>query len=420
MEASNSLGHAPDPISRGVKYQQRQKSILESAGALFNRVGLGEATLAMVASQVGLNLKSLRYYYKRRDDLVVAAFLESIAHHKRLAVDVAGIDDFEHRIASYVRRYVSLRAAIAMGKRPGLINFGDLRSLSGTDMSRVGEAYVDMFRATRQLFRPQDAAWGSGDRSAATHYLLSQMHWSVVWLPNYVSGDYPRAADRLTDILLHGLAITGKDVPVAPGVTGTTVPDKLSRESFLQAATGLINDIGYRGASVERISALLGVTKGAFYHHNDTRDALIASCFERTFAMIEGAQDAAIARGGSGYDRLASSIASLIEGEMSNEGQLLRTAALSSIGPELRRDMSRLLMISTGRFADMLSDGIADGSLKRMDVRIAAEVVTATINSAQELQRWVSTATRDNAVALYARPLLFGIRGRLPLAISGG
>ena len=53
-------------------------------------------------------------------------------------------------------------------------------------------------------------------------------------------------------------------------------------DAFLQAATFLINEQGYRGASVEKISARLNVTKGSFYHYNDNKDDLVANCFERS------------------------------------------------------------------------------------------------------------------------------------------
>ena len=47
--------------------------------------------------------------------------------------------------------------------------------------------------------------------------------------------------------------------------------------AFLKAATRQINEHGYRGASVDRISASLNVTKGAFYHHNEAKDDLVAA-----------------------------------------------------------------------------------------------------------------------------------------------
>jgi hypothetical protein len=46
-------------------------------------------------------------------------------------------------------------------------------------------------------------------------------------------------------------------------------------------------------------------------------------------------------------------------------------------------------------------------------MRIAAEAVTAMVNSAQELQRWAPSATVENAAELYARPLFHGFRAQL-------
>ena len=93
---------------------------------------------------------------------------------------------------------------------------------------------------------------------------------------------------------------------------------------------------------------------------------------------------------------------------MSAEGALLRTSALTAIGPELRTEMARRLTLLTWRFADMLNDGMSDGSVRVCDIRIASEMVTAMINSAQELQRWVPSADASNAATLYIRPLLDG------------
>ena len=71
-----------------------------------------------------------------------------------------------------------------------------------------------------------------------------------------------------------------------------------SSELFLRAATGLINAEGYHGASVERISSKLNVSKGAFYHHNETKDELVVACFQRTFDIMWRAIHAAERAGG--------------------------------------------------------------------------------------------------------------------------
>ncbi len=95
----------------------------------------------------------------------------------------------------------------------------------------------------------------------------------------------------------------------------------------MRAATILINQQGYRGASVEKISGLLKVTKGSFYHHNDNKDDLVANCFSRSFAQIRAVQDAADAKGGSGWDRICTASATLVRSQLGPGGPLLRVTA---------------------------------------------------------------------------------------------
>ena len=394
------------------RFERRKEEVLDAAGALFNRHGLRDATLAVVAAEIGLNLKSLRYYFQRRDDLVSAAFLRSIERFRNLVEDALEVDGFDARIRAFVGGYFAHQARIRQGDEPELVHFGDLRALTGEHLDVVGEAYVGLFRQVRQLFAPGRMSWTFAERSASAHFLLSQLHWSVIWLDGHVVDDFPRVATLLTDILLNGLAARTVALPsvALPMTAPFENTDRLSQESFLRAATTLINDQGYRGASVDRISAQLGVTKGAFYHHNETRDALVVACFERTFDIVRQAQDRAIREHNDAIGHVAEAAASLMSRQMAPEGVLLRTSALTAIGPDLRHDMERRLARSTWRFADMLNDGLIDGSVRLCDMRIASEVVTAAINSAQELQRWVPGATEENAAALYVRPLLEGLR----------
>ena len=392
------------------RFERRKEEILHAAAALFNRNGLRDTTLAILAGEIGLNLKSLRYYFKKREDLVAAAFLESIALHRALVADAESIELFDDRIRHFVRSYFALQARVRSGEQAEFVHFGDLRALTQPHFDVVGAAYVEMFRHLRRLFKPGECSWTSAERSANAHLLLSQLFWSVIWIDGYLPEDYGRAADRLCDILLNGLAGRSVDLSGADGEIPTPffVCERLSHNSFLRTATHLINDIGYRGASVDRISSALSVTKGAFYHHNETRDGLVVACFERTFDIVRRAQDRAMVEDMNGLSRIAAAAVALVGRQMSSEGALLRTSALTAIGPELRTEMARRLTLLTWRFADMLNDGMTDGSVRVCDIRIASEMVTAMINSAQELQRWVPGADASNAATLYIRPLLYG------------
>lgn len=402
------------------RFDRRKEEILNAAGALFNRHGLRDTTLAIVAADIGLNLKSLRYYFQRKEELVTAAFMRAIDLHKALFDDALEIKEFAPRIRRFVGNYFELQARVRRKEIPQFVHFGDIRALAEPHIDQVGAAYVELFRKTRRLFRNVEVSWVPDQQSANAHMLISQLLWSVIWLDGFAPQDFPRVADRLTDVLLHGLAAGQVSLPASSDALPTPFRplDPLSQDSFLMAATQLINEMGYRGASVDRISAKLNVSKGAFYHYNETRDDLVVACFERTFEIIRQAQDLALAEQTNGLSHVAAAAASLVSRQMRPEGELLRTSALTAVGPELRQELQRSMSASTLRFSDMLNDGLMDGSVRICDMRIASEMVTAVVNSAQELQRWVPGADASNSVTLYVQPLLNGFLGsvRTPTA----
>jgi hypothetical protein len=61
------------------------------------------------------------------------------------------------------------------------------------------------------------------------------------------------------------------------------------------------------------------------------------------------------------------------------------------------------------RFSAMISDGIAEGSIRPVDAVIAAQALNATLNAAADLDAWVRGVESHEAAALYARPMLMGV-----------
>ena len=182
-----------------------------------------------------------------------------------------------------------------------------------------------------------------------------------------------------------------------------------SAELFLRAATQLINEEGYLGASVEKISARLNVTKGAFYHHNASKDELVVACFERTFHVMRQAIRQAEAVSSTGYQTLITAATALVEHQILGDAPLLRNSALSSapesIQPRLLSEYDRL----SDRFASLISDGIADGSIRPVDATIGAQLITAMINAAAELHHWTPGMAAGQAEGFYVRPFFEGM-----------
>lgn len=60
----------------------------------------------------------------------------------------------------------------------------------------------------------------------------------------------------------------------APAVVGGTVPARNARAKLIEAAIATVRYKGFSATSVDEICAAAGVTKGAFFHHFTSKEAL--------------------------------------------------------------------------------------------------------------------------------------------------
>ena len=112
---------------------------------------------------------------------------------------------------------------------------------------------------------------------------------------------------------------------------------------------------------------------------------------------------------GDQWLRLSSAAAALAEYQLSEHGPLLRVSALSALPEEIREEQVAHSDRVSDRFASMISDGIAERSIRPVDPFIAAQMLNATLNAGAELSFWVPGVTQKAAPSVFARPLLMGI-----------
>ena len=392
------------------RYAQKREQIIHTAARRFNTHGVRGATLEDIARDVGMNLTSIRHYFRRKEDLVAAAFLQSIETHAERFERARSGDDREARVRRLVREYFDMRRSIRSGQSPEVMIFGDMRALGEQHAAEVWPRYVDLFRTVRAIVQPPE---GEVDdrlvRNARAQLLISQLVRSVFWLPAYPVDALDRVERMFTDILFNGLAAPGQVLLEAAPEEPPEPPRQSSWEGFLLAATRLINEQGYRGASVERIAAELNRTKGAFYHHVEGKGDLVVACFNRTLGQLEDAQNQAIASETTGLAQAFASVSSLVRRQQTPSGPLLRNSALMSVDTIQREPMERQMAQVVTRFTDMVTDSHLDGSGRLCDARIAGEMLMVTVSSAAQLRGWASGSNADNAVDLYVRPMFNGL-----------
>jgi len=113
---------------------------------------------------------------------------------------------------------------------------------------------------------------------------------------------------------------------------------------------------------------------------------------------------------GNGWHRACAATRALVRFQLTASGPLLRSTAISALPDqehrdEVRRTMNRL----TERMANLVVDGMMDGSIRALDSAIASRAIFAAINAAAELHRWVPSATIDSVADVYARPIFEGV-----------
>ena len=397
--------------NRSRRFDEKREEIIACATALINERGVRGMTLADVASAAGIVPTSIAYYFGKKEALAAACFEVGLDRMLQLIAIAHREPTARERLTVLLKGHFELKRRVAEGLEPPIPVFSDIRTLSEPWYSQVRERWRQFFQATRDLLRTPEMAW-LRDRAAAsrTNMIIEHMLWLSIWLPRYDIEEYPRLCERMLDILLDGIALPGSAwAPQPIDLPGEALDDQGMPDALLIAATRLINQHGYKGASVDKISASLQRTKGAFYHHIDGKDDLVAAGFERSFEVLRTAQNKGLALEGAAWTRLHSIVAALTDFQISPEGPLMRTSALQSLPEPMRLKVIDGSDRIARRFSGIVSDGVADRSLRPIDPAIASQMLNAAINAVADRRLAVQDPQLERAPLQYAVPMLFGV-----------
>jgi AcrR family transcriptional regulator len=393
------------------KFQARRDRLIDAAATLINQHGLKGMTFANVAALVDMNQNSVAYYFKRKEMLAHAAYVETLGRIAAKVAEAATRPDPRARLRHYLHLvFVSQRRMLLGQDRPMTVLTG-INSLPEPYRGETSALYQSVLRGMRDWFGPAATPAELAVNTARAHVVLESVLWQPVWLRLHAVAEFDRVERRMFELWEHGVAPLGSALATmsfspAPASVGRSEVDG---DAFLRAATRLINRDGYRGASVDRIASELNVTKGSFYHHLEGKDDLVLACFGRSYDTIARAQDDAQAAGGTMWDQLSRAITALIEVQFSTDGPLMRTTALAALPAEHRGEVIAQSNILARRFAGMIIDGITEGSITAVDPLIASQWLMSMLNRAVDLHDWAERLGRERSVATYAAIFAYGL-----------
>lgn len=153
-----------------------------------------------------------------------------------------------------------------------------------------------------------------------------------------------------------------------------------TRARILAAAESAFAQTGYDAAGLDTICVAAGVTKGAFYHHFASKEALFLALLEEWLARLAEEFDQARAAGQAAPEALRALSPALGQVLVAGQGQL--PIYLEFWVRALRDEAVRARLLEPYRhfntfFTDLIAAGVADGAFISLDADLAGRVLVS-------------------------------------------
>ena len=155
-----------------------------------------------------------------------------------------------------------------------------------------------------------------------------------------------------------------------------------TRSHILDVAGELFAGQGYAATSVADICAHAGVTKGAFYHHFESKQAVFLELRDRWLAPLE-AQLTLERDPAETLPQLLQHVADLASAVFAEGGEEQRQQIFLELLSAARQDQTILPALLTplyryrAWFAQHISAGVKEGTLRKVDQQLAAQVLVS-------------------------------------------
>ncbi|USI78643.1 TetR/AcrR family transcriptional regulator [Sphingopyxis sp. USTB-05] len=156
------------------------------------------------------------------------------------------------------------------------------------------------------------------------------------------------------------------------------------RIEVLRTAARVFSDLGFRQATLEDVAREIGMTRAALYHYSQSKDALLTACGDIARQELMEAVGHA-RREADGRARLTAFFQRYAEIVSEDFGRCFVLTDASEMAED-ERTTSRKAQLALGNAAaEMIAEGIADGSLRSCDPRVASRLLFAAFNG---VARW--------------------------------
>ena len=155
---------------------------------------------------------------------------------------------------------------------------------------------------------------------------------------------------------------------------------RLTRVEILKSAAAAFRKLGYHGATVEQIAAVLHMKKGNLYYYFRNKEEILYACHQYSLDRLLEVLDDVVSSEASAVDKLRQLIASsvhLILDELHGTALLIDLEALSP--PHLKAVIARRDQFDAG-LRQIIDEGIRAGVFERGDVKLLSLAMLGAVN----------------------------------------
>ncbi len=183
------------------------------------------------------------------------------------------------------------------------------------------------------------------------------------------------------------------------------------QEAVLQHAAAMFAEGGFSGVSLNKLAESLNITKPTLYYYFSSKDQILLEIRRRGQEQIFEAIAEADARGTTGLEKVQHFIRGFIAVTTGDFGRCLMTINVRSLEPGSRQKIKGREKDAEDRVVAFFEEGVADGSIKAQNVKVAYQALTGLISWIPVWYKSGGPLTRDQVADQIVSIFVEGIRG---------
>jgi AcrR family transcriptional regulator len=183
------------------------------------------------------------------------------------------------------------------------------------------------------------------------------------------------------------------------------------REAVLLAAVKAFNSQGFHAASLDDVATSLGVSKPTIYHYLGNKDQVLLECVTRGLDQLRMAAADLASTPGTGRERLTAFLHRYAEIIMDDFGRCVIRTGEEALSPESAARFRALKGEIDKAMRALIAEGIEDGSIAPVDVRLTAFTLAGALNWPA---RWYDPAGPESPATVAAGMIALLTQGLAP------